>query len=453
MAIFDSLISEAAEKFGLGDKAGGLLAGLLSVVTNSESGGLTGLLSKFTGAGLGDVVSSWIGGGASQSITGDQITSVLGNETVNNIAANAGISPGTAAPALAFMLPQVVDKLTPDGVVPTSLPDTIMGYIGNLGGMVGKGITGAAGLAGAAALGAAGLAGSAASGAADLAGSAVSGVGDLAGKGVDLAGKGIGAVGDLAGKGIDAVGDLAGGTAGAVGAAAGAVGAGLAGAAGAGMAGAKAATEFAGETAKSGASMLLKLLPLLLLLAVAYIGYRACSTTTPTNSVATTATTAASAVTAVPSAAASVAAALDPAAAVKNATEAATLALGALKPGFTADELVKALNLEIINFASGSNAIPKENEELLTKSAAAIKQAPAGTKLEVGGHTDNTGNAAGNEKLSAARAAAVKAFLEKAGVGAGVLSAKGYGSSKPVASNDTPEGKFKNRRIEFSVVK
>ena len=239
------------------------------------------------------------------------------------------------------------------------------------------------------------------------------------------------------------------------------MGAGLAGAAGAGLAGAKVAagavgsgvqgaTEFAGDTAKSGMSGLLRLLPLLLLLLVAFLGYRYCSST-PDQQQAVAPTPVASIAAAAP--VPTPAGPLNPEAAVRAAAAAASSALAGLKPGFTAGELVKALNLEIINFASGSNGIPKENEELLKKSAEAIKQAPAGTKLEVGGHTDNTGNAAGNKALSQKRADAVKAYLVKNGVKAEMLTPKGYGLDKPVADNAMKEGQFKNRRIEFSVVK
>ena len=124
----------------LGDKAGGLLAGLLSLITNADSGGLTGFISKFTGAGLGNVVSSWISQGENTALTNGQLSSVLGNETIENLADKAGLSPALAMPALAYMLPKVVDRLTPDGVVPTSLPNTIMNYISGLGGMLGKGV-------------------------------------------------------------------------------------------------------------------------------------------------------------------------------------------------------------------------------------------------------------------------------------------------------------------------
>jgi len=141
-------------------------------------------------------------------------------------------------------------------------------------------------------------------------------------------------------------------------------------------------------------------------------------------------------------------------AAAERSAEAASAALGNLKPGaFSADDLVKALNLMIIHFDTGSANISADSQEILKKAAEAIKQAPAGTKIEVGGHTDSTGNAASNQKLSEARAAAVVKRLGELGVGAGVLSSKGYGQDKPVADNASEDGRAKNRRIEFTVVK
>ncbi|MCD9086175.1 OmpA family protein [Stenotrophomonas sp. SY1] len=131
----------------------------------------------------------------------------------------------------------------------------------------------------------------------------------------------------------------------------------------------------------------------------------------------------------------------------------AAAALAGLKAGFSGDDLVKALNLMNIYFDTGSATITRDSAETLTSAANAIKQAPAGTRIEVGGHTDNTGDAAANVTLSQQRADAVVAKLSELGVAAGTLSSKGYGQDKPRASNDTEEGKAQNRRIEFTVTK
>ncbi len=157
--MFTVLISEVAQKFGLGDKAGGLLVGVLSLITNADNGGLAGFIGKFTGAGLGNVVNSWVSRGENTALTNDQLSSVLGNQTIHNMADKVGISPALAMPALAYMLPKVVDALTPDGVVPSSLPNTITNYISNFGGMLGKGVGTVTGAAGDMASGAAGAVG------------------------------------------------------------------------------------------------------------------------------------------------------------------------------------------------------------------------------------------------------------------------------------------------------
>lgn len=73
-------------------------------------------------------------------------------------------------------------------------------------------------------------------------------------------------------------------------------------------------------------------------------------------------------------------------------------------------------------------------------------------KIEVAGHTDSTGSEALNERLSKARAEAIRAMLVKHGVEAARIRTAGYGAAKPVADNVTPAGKAQNRRIEFVVV-
>ena len=131
----------------------------------------------------------------------------------------------------------------------------------------------------------------------------------------------------------------------------------------------------------------------------------------------------------------------------------ATAALAGLKPGFSDDELVRALNLMNIYFDTGSATITADSQETLAAAAAAIKQAAAGTRIEVGGHTDNTGDATANLTLSQQRADAVAARLGELGVANGILSAKGYGQDRPRADNSSEEGRAQNRRIEFSVVR
>jgi outer membrane protein OmpA-like peptidoglycan-associated protein len=70
--------------------------------------------------------------------------------------------------------------------------------------------------------------------------------------------------------------------------------------------------------------------------------------------------------------------------------------------------------------------------------------------IEIGGHTDNTGDAAANVALSQQRADAVRTYLIQQGVPEAMLVAKGYGDARPIAGNDTEEGRFHNRRIEFT---
>lgn len=103
-----------------------------------------------------------------------------------------------------------------------------------------------------------------------------------------------------------------------------------------------------------------------------------------------------------------------------------------------------------INFASGSAKIPPSSHTLLdslTKTASLCPDRP----ISIAGHTDNAGEEAANLKLSRQRAEAVANYLFQQGVPQERLQAVGYGESKPVADNATPEGQEKNRRIEFIV--
>ncbi len=131
---------------------------------------------------------------------------------------------------------------------------------------------------------------------------------------------------------------------------------------------------------------------------------------------------------------------------------------GAIKGLLTPDsscavaDVVKVLNLQVINFASASARVPASALEDLNQSAQVLNACARNgktAKLEVAGYSDNVGGAQANLQLSKKRAEAVRAYLVKTGVPADSLVAQGYGDARPVASNDTASGRFANRRIEF----
>ena len=127
-------------------------------------------------------------------------------------------------------------------------------------------------------------------------------------------------------------------------------------------------------------------------------------------------------------------------------------ALAALPDPYTAEQLVRALNILIINFETSKFEVPARRYAALQKAASYIKKLPADVTLEIGGHTDSDGNAASNQKLSENRANAVKNFLVQNGVNGSILQIRGYGADKPKKDNTTPAGKYMNRRIEYMIV-
>ncbi|MDE2626088.1 MAG: DUF937 domain-containing protein [Burkholderiales bacterium] len=102
---------------------GALLNAVIGMLANKgggpgSGGGLGDLVGRFTQGGLGDVIGSWIGHGQNAPISGDQLGSVLGADMLGNLAARLGLSQGEVAGQLSQLLPQVVDRLTPNGEVP-----------------------------------------------------------------------------------------------------------------------------------------------------------------------------------------------------------------------------------------------------------------------------------------------------------------------------------------------
>jgi outer membrane protein OmpA-like peptidoglycan-associated protein len=108
---------------------------------------------------------------------------------------------------------------------------------------------------------------------------------------------------------------------------------------------------------------------------------------------------------------------------------------------------------ETIGFPHGKAEIEPASMDLLDAVAKIMLSTTAITRLTIEGHTDTTGEPAANLPLSEERALAVKKYLESRGVEASRLESKGFGSSQPVDTNDTEEGRAKNRRVEFKVTR
>ena len=111
----------------------------------------------------------------------------------------------------------------------------------------------------------------------------------------------------------------------------------------------------------------------------------------------------------------------------------------------------KIVITEKVMFDYNKATIKAESNGLLNDVAEIIKKYPTLKKIAVEGHTDGDGSARYNKKLSQKRADAVKEFLVAAGVEEERLDAIGHGEEKPIADNETDEGKEKNRRVEFNI--
>ena len=114
----------------------------------------------------------------------------------------------------------------------------------------------------------------------------------------------------------------------------------------------------------------------------------------------------------------------------------------------TAVSNAKPVVLRNVFFETGSAALRPESFAELDRLAALLAEM-ATLKIQINGHTDNVGDDASNLKLSEARAKAVYDYLAGKNIAAERLKYKGYGESQPVESNDSPEGRSRNRRTEF----
>jgi outer membrane protein OmpA-like peptidoglycan-associated protein len=108
------------------------------------------------------------------------------------------------------------------------------------------------------------------------------------------------------------------------------------------------------------------------------------------------------------------------------------------------------VSMSDVLFDTGKYSLKTGAREKLAKVSGILIAYP-GLKVEVGGYTDNVGGDDMNQKLSENRAGAVRAYLVEAGVGSNSVTAKGFGNTLPVASNDNASGRQVNRRVELLV--
>lgn len=475
MAIFDSLLNEVDKQFGLENKAPSLLSELLALITNETRGGFAGFIDAFRRIGMGNVADSWVGSGSSTSISSQQTEDALGSDTMSSIANRVGVPVATATSALSYMIPQVVDGLTPNGVIPESrdilsrvgtyltganavktpkredtvvvdnrhgeaddveseggsilrwlLPLLILGlllFVGyyacrkpnepvktatavkentaNKENTVNKANTSEpktlAKLDSRVSI-------KAENGKYFLTGI----VHDEATRNqmIEAAKKDFGEANvDASGLKVDA-----------------------------------------NASQITWLSKFTELLPTLKDMKNGTLTFVGENTLQAIGDIPQTVIDKSKSLLTgftLPAIFAGSAAEVE-----KAANEQAQKALESAK---TPEEIVNALNLSIINFASGKSDIPPVNEEILKRAALLLKNVAPGTSIEVGGHTDKQGNPASNQTLSESRANAVKNELVKLGVNTNVLNAKGYGDTKPKASNDTELGRSQNRRIEYTL--
>ena len=145
MGLLDSVLGSVIGNMAGGRQGGGAAADILMQVVggllNQGGGGLGGglgaLLQRFQMGGLSEVAASWVGSGQNLPISAEQLQSVLGGDQIGALAQQAGLSQGDLMGQLAQMLPQVVDRLTPNGQLPAGGEAELSGMLSSvLGGLM-----------------------------------------------------------------------------------------------------------------------------------------------------------------------------------------------------------------------------------------------------------------------------------------------------------------------------
>jgi OOP family OmpA-OmpF porin len=464
MAVFDNVIEDVAGRFGLDGKAGPLLREVVQLITGSP-GGIGGFIDKFKSAGLGAEVGSWLGKTDGVSLTGPQVEKALGSTVIDGIAGRLGLSGGGVSTAIGYLAPKLIGQLTPGGVIPSGIPAAVSGFLGSTASAaprqtvtrrveqvapIGMTVIHDAPHLGRwlipllAGLGVLGLfwyllSGTTPAPVVTAPAPVVTAPAPIPSMRARLAlseDNGTitysGAVHDASTRAsiIDSLKAVFGAD--------------------------KIKGDIAVDANAGPAPWLIDLRT-----ALEHLKTPGVQAVFDGNSLRVGGLIGETDRDRIIG---SLRSALGPGLAfgsltdkvgdlVTSVTTKSEAALAALRPGFSANDLLSILNQSIINFPTGGTEIPAISKALLQNAAASMKQLPPSTVIEIGGHTDNTGDAAANMMLSQQRAEAVRAELVQDGVDPGMLVVKGYGSAKPIAGNDTVEGRFANRRIEYRVVK
>ena len=424
----ETLVSEVARATGLGQNAQKFV-GVVARYIFSQPGGLAGFRNKFEAAGLGRVFNSWLSGGESpmQSIEPNQLRSVLGNQSVEEIAQKSGIGAKMMPGLLATAVPAIVKAVTAGGVMPTSLPAAFASLAG--GSKVGKSSfrlwRWLLPLIALLALAWCGWqsrnvakAPPAAAPAANVAAVATDPTLSFRNDGGKVTLKGT----------LPSVAQKAS----LLGAAEGVFGPG------------KVAADIEVNTAVREAPWLERLKVLIPDMKADGLKFAFNGDALKLDTSALDPEKRAQISRAFQSGLGNVQ--------IEGLFDQGTQALSALAPGANAADLTAALNKTTVNFDTGLATLTRSSEGILDLAATAIKNSNQDVKVEIGGHTDSQGNAATNQQLSEQRAEAVRSALVKRGVPQAKLVARGFGSNQPMGDNSTEEGRKANRRIQYAAM-
>jgi OmpA-OmpF porin, OOP family len=448
MSPFDNIIEDAASRFGLGAKAGPLLRELLTLITGS--GGISAFMDKFKSAGLSREVDGWLGhaGSTAAAATSWQVEQALGTKAVDTIAQKVGVTGSAASTAIGYLMPKVIGQLTPGGVIGSGIPSSVTDFLrtsapsstyhpeytaphaARASANPARWIAPLLALAALAGLGWYFLSHETPSTVATTSTPASVVPSRLAITNDNGVITYSGTVRDQASRDqiLDMLKNVYGANA---------------------IKGNIVVDPNAAPT--PWLANLRNGLEQMKMPGLAAVFEGTSFNLGGTLPDADRDRILASLKSIFGASGLTFAAADRMSSMVSDATNRATAALAGLGSGFRTPDLLVILNKSIINFPTGSAEIPPMSLALLQEAAKPFKQLPAGTVIEIGGYTDNTGDAANNVTLSQHRAEAVRNALIQFGVSPAILMAKGYGSGKPVASNDTPEGRFQNRRIEYQM--